>query len=457
MRTFFKYHLYIIGLSIVTIATLYLNWDCPPNFDEANAWNIARDLSPLEIFTISKTEGHPFLWYYLIMPLAKTNFFYPWSLYSLNLAIMLGALFLLYKYAPLPTYLKYAITFSAPFLLLFSAFARSYSLTILLLFLALSLYPQRHQKPLLYLFSIILLANTSIIALFAAFSLGFIYFIESCHNYFTQKQKKSLFISILFGIIEIVLFYLQFYNYDTNVPASTPKFGTLADSIESALPPLNLYSFGILIGIILYILAKQKCYQAVSFLILTYAGMLTLFATIYQGSAHHYTFLYIYLIATYWLATEENTLNTKQILPLTLIAVCFIFSLNLCFKIRDKVFLQNLRDSAFSMNNQFHNQNADILFIEPFEPSVITPYINKNITLHSQTMADTRTLKGHQQIFYYFYQKIDVKDISNYIKDYPQTLIFRTCGDKTYHNTNLSFTLKYYLNSTYCLYDIKAN
>ena len=72
MKNILKYHLYIIGFAILTAAAVWLNWDCPPNYDEAHAWNIARHLSTAEIFTVSKTEGHPFLWYYLLMPKSKS-------------------------------------------------------------------------------------------------------------------------------------------------------------------------------------------------------------------------------------------------------------------------------------------------------------------------------------------------------------------------------------------------
>ena len=91
MKNILKYHLYIIGFAILTAAAVWLNWDCPPNYDEAHAWNIARHLSTAEIFTVSKTEGHPFLWYYLLMPLAKANLLYPYSLYFLNLLLVIGA------------------------------------------------------------------------------------------------------------------------------------------------------------------------------------------------------------------------------------------------------------------------------------------------------------------------------------------------------------------------------
>ena len=39
--------------------------------DEANVWLIARELSPLQLFKEIRYQGHPCLWYLLVMPLAK--------------------------------------------------------------------------------------------------------------------------------------------------------------------------------------------------------------------------------------------------------------------------------------------------------------------------------------------------------------------------------------------------
>ena len=212
MNRLLKYHLYIIGFLALTAAALWINWNCPPNYDEAHAWNIARYLSPAEIFAVSKTEGHPFLWYFLLMPLAKFNFLYPYALYFLNLILILSAFYLLYKYAPFPTYIKYLITFSAPFLQLYTAFARSYSLTILLLFTALALYPKRHQKQLFYLFTLFLLANTNLIGIFLALSLGSIYLFENLQNYYSSAKQnfRPLFYTLNFALIECLFLILQF-------------------------------------------------------------------------------------------------------------------------------------------------------------------------------------------------------------------------------------------------------
>ena len=418
MKNLLKYHLYIIGFTTLIISAILLNWDCPPNYDEAHAWNIARYLSLKEIFTISKTEGHPFLWYYLLMPIAKTNFLYPYILYLLNLTLILSAFYLLYKYAPFPTYLKYLITFSAPFLQLYTSFTRSYTLGILLLFAILSLYPHRHKKNILYLSLILLTANTNLICFFGAFLLGILYF---CENIKASIQQKNVTIStlqtIIAGLLETTLIIIQFYGFDTNIPKYTPTFNPLIKDINSALFPLNTYTYIILILCSLYIFYKNKKHTAIFFLTISQILLFITFQQLYHGSIHHHNFFYIYLICSYWLS-DIKTISKSPInfLPLTMISAALIFNPSNQYKIKD---------------------------------------LNKNITLLNQTATDFKSLKGFQESLYHFYIPINRYTIAHSITKTPDILLYRTCEEPSYYNSNLAFHIRYKLNSRYCLYDAK--
>ena len=41
--------------------------------DEANVWLMARELTPWELLGEIKYQGHPCLWYLLVMPFAKAG------------------------------------------------------------------------------------------------------------------------------------------------------------------------------------------------------------------------------------------------------------------------------------------------------------------------------------------------------------------------------------------------
>lgn len=452
-------HIYFVGLALLALASIYLNWNYPPQFDEAHAWNIAKYLSPTQIFEITKTEGHPFLWYYLLMPFAKTDFMYPYSLYALNLILFLLAFFIFYRYAPFPNYLKYLITLSAPFLQLYANFARNYTLTILFLFIVLSLYKERHKHQILYLICIILLANTHILGLFMALPLG-LFFLSETIKIAQNKNLTPLLITINFGLLELVLLLLQFYGYDSTTATATPTFNSLYSGLNKAFYPLNAPLFCLLILSALYLQIKQKSYVSALFLMITGGLQLFLYTCVYQGGIQQHHFFYISLIASYWLSLETNAHKTQKLYltPLALISFALIFNPYSSYKTKDlQNYQNNLKESALSLNQLYRHSPTEIILFEQFDANIIRPYLNNNIILLNQQMTNFSDFKSFQGFLIWFQKAIQAKDIADYIRKHPQTPIFRTCGKKNYYNTNLIFTLKHHLNKTYCLYEIKVN
>jgi len=452
-------HIYIIGLTLSAFASIYLNWNYPPQFDEAHAWNIAKYLSPIQIFDITKTEGHPFLWYYILMPFAKTDFMYPYSLYALNLILFLCAFFIFYRFAPFPDHLKYLITLSAPFLQLYSNFARNYTLTILFLFTILALYKNRHRHQILYLFCIILLANTHLLGLFMAIPIGLFLFYETVKN-----AKKGSLIPLLtvtnFGLLELSLLILQFYGYDTTTAVATPTFNSLYSGLGKAFAPIPAAISCLLIFSALYLQIKQKSYASALFLTICCGLQLYLYIFIYQGSIQQHHFFYISLIASYWLSLEEKAHNTPKfyLLPLTLMSFALIFNPYSSYKTKYlQTYQNNLKESAFALNNLYKKHPAEVILFEQFDANIIRPYLNDNITLLNQQMTDFTDLKSFKDFLIWFHTPINPQDIAVYIRKHPQTPLLRACGETNYYNTNLTFTLKHHLNRTYCLYEIKLN
>lgn len=110
--------------------------------DVSQAWCIVRDLSIPQIFAQLRYEGHPFLWYALLWPLAKLGLPFE-SILVLSTALMVGAAAVLVRFAPLPWYAKAACLFSVPFIYYLPTVARSYALAGLLLVLCAALYGAR--------------------------------------------------------------------------------------------------------------------------------------------------------------------------------------------------------------------------------------------------------------------------------------------------------------------------
>ncbi len=127
--------------------------------DEAQAWCLVRDLNIFDAFKMTRIEGHPFLWYLLLIPFAKLGF----SVVSMQLISFIfatTAVCLLIFKSPFNTIEKILICFSAGMIYYMPVVARSYSLAPLLIFLIAYFYPQRKEKPLIYTTLILLLSHT---------------------------------------------------------------------------------------------------------------------------------------------------------------------------------------------------------------------------------------------------------------------------------------------------------
>lgn len=449
MRYLLKHHLYIIGFILITFFACHLNWQTPPNLDEARAYSIARHLSLIDIFSISKTEGHPFLWYYILKPITFAHQFYPIPLYAINLIFMLIALYIFYKSNAFPTYIKYFITLSLPFLKLYNSFARCYSLTIMLSFITLSIYKNRFSNPLTYLTLLILLANSSATGFFIASSLYTLFF---CENIFSKKAISSKLSIIFFGILELLLLYIQFYDYNKQIPIITPKTNTLLNNLNLAYAPINTYILSLIYLATFIIFIKNKKYQPLFFLLFSSAQLTILITQIHQGGSHHYYFYYIYLICSYWLF---NQLNHKYLLPLSILSLALIFNTNMHYKHKDKDFLALLKSSAVQINTLFPSAPQEIIIFEDYYSNIIAPYLNKNITLLNQTATPLNTLKGFEEFFYFIYTPIKDEDIIKQAQKNPNILFYKTCEEAILYRPTYSINLKHHLNEQYCLYDFK--
>ena len=138
--------------------------------DEAQAWLIARDTNPVSIFQVLSYEGHPFLWYYLLMPFAKLGF--PYETVKIISTVLMAAVILMIGYkSPFSVPVRLCIILSGMCLYRYASFGRSYSLYAFLTIMICCLYKSRHNKPLRYLLLISALIQTHILAIGFAFGL----------------------------------------------------------------------------------------------------------------------------------------------------------------------------------------------------------------------------------------------------------------------------------------------
>ena len=120
-----------------------------PFRDVSQAWIITRYLNPLELLRQIKVEGHPFLWYLVLFPLAKLGAPFM-SIIALSMTAMLLGLYGFLCLAPYGKLEKLAIVFSAAGMYHLPVIARGYALAPLMLMLVYLAYPKRYTRPMLY-------------------------------------------------------------------------------------------------------------------------------------------------------------------------------------------------------------------------------------------------------------------------------------------------------------------
>jgi len=174
--------------------------------DEAQAWLISRDLNFIEICEQMRYEGHFLLWYLILMPFAKLGFPYittniiSWIITSIAVWLML-------KKAPFKAYKKVLFIFTLPMLYLFPIVSRCYCLIPLAVVLMAIFYKDRTIKPIRYILSIILLANTHIIMYGMVGVLLLEFYIEQLRdkklNF--KKENRKIILSLIITIILLML------------------------------------------------------------------------------------------------------------------------------------------------------------------------------------------------------------------------------------------------------------
>jgi len=371
------------------VAVIYLYIIChQPNLynfhhDEIHACNIAKNFSFLEIIKLMRAEGHTFLWFFITKPFLSIQAFPYWIIKIINLIFIFLGLGILWIKAPLAKLTKILITFSFPFLYLYSMFARCYGIGILLLFILTALYKDKFKHPFIYLTLVFLAANTSLVTGIGAGAFGLMFLWDSLKN----KNWKLVFLAIATAIITLLSLYIQWHDYI--IPGYSQSY-TFWGNLFWTIPYSNK---NILLGIFLVVLATTilglfRSKPALFFILFGWAGLLFVFNKVYCGWAHHHHIMYIYLIIAFWLhnstAPNKSTTKTDKFF-------------NICYMVFILIFSFVSLYSTFKLPKQNLYLRWDIL------PQQVLNKIGENKTLHILSVSNGTDLIAYSD-------KFDLKD-----------------------------------------------
>jgi hypothetical protein len=128
------------------ITTVSLQFFHTIDGDESQAWLIAKDSRSLyQMYSLMGYEGSPGLWHTILFPIARSGVPYQ-GIYFINHLFAITAVFLWLRFAPFPLFVRILFPFVQVFFTLYSINARSYALSVCLLFAALTFYKTYYNK-----------------------------------------------------------------------------------------------------------------------------------------------------------------------------------------------------------------------------------------------------------------------------------------------------------------------
>lgn len=334
----------IAGFILVSAFLLHIheNWR-----DEAQAWLLARELSPQELIAQMKYEGHPCLWHFILMPFAKLGFPYVTTNLISIFFVTLAVAFFLYN-SPMHIVLKLVLVSGSALCYFYGAISRSYCLIPILLFLLAALYRERHTKSIQYCFITALLVQTHIIMLPTAGLISLFFLAETLKLYSANQNRSSLVKKGCCLCLPLVSFALLLVQVGGATESSA--FSVNFSSFSYFFRQLGLTCFlywgellyekgalfltavlcsacaaGVILAIVMAVRTKDsEALKAMSIACISIACQLLFSAIIYHHNQQRYfTFLFIWV----WLVWVLWPVNEKRICTSPLVAVFILMSL----------------------------------------------------------------------------------------------------------------------------------
>lgn len=202
LYTWLTFLVYVILVSF--IAFHHVPWR-----DEAQAWLIARDCNLLGMYHQLGYEGTPGLWHLILFPFAQLGFPYI-SMQIIHALLAIGVVYVFLFHAPFPLLFRIPFVFSYYIAYEYAVIARSYVLTVLLLFVIATQYSKRFTNPLRYSLLVFLLFQTNLHACFIAASLLLAYLVETAYQKkYIFEYKTSYYGALVIMLLGAVLAFMQ--------------------------------------------------------------------------------------------------------------------------------------------------------------------------------------------------------------------------------------------------------
>ena len=228
----FAFFIALIIVFNVLLALRHESWR-----DEAQAWLMAKNLSFTELFKELSYEGHPCLWFLVLMPFAKLGL--PYMTVKLVSTVLIAAVLILIAcFAPVSRAAKMLIAASPACLYAFSAIGRVYALCAVLIILLALVDRDRMKRPFLYGALLALLVQAHVVMIGFVFALSAAQFFETLIARRRDGKKAEMWKRI--GSLALPLSSAIFLLWELRDVANAAAAGTKVTETAQAASKLSL-------------------------------------------------------------------------------------------------------------------------------------------------------------------------------------------------------------------------
>ena len=309
-----------IWLAVVILtATTHEFWR-----DEVRPLSLARAAnSPLDLYGLTKYDGHPVLWY-LLLYIGKFIADTPLILPIISIVIAFGAVTVFMFCAPFQLWIRCLFIFGALPVYEYSVMARNYGISMLLLFVGAVLYRNRAKYPLLLAFVLALLANSNVYSAILTCLIAGLWawdavFEQTAGPIVRRSSLYLAFVIIFAGVLVSAAWTIPRKGTILTSARHSVTVGSLGHALlSSTLEPERTFSTLAAVKMLprsLYPLAGLLLYLAVfgllhrpNLFLAALGGQMAfgvIFRLVYGGSYQHQGLFLIFLLFLYWVFIES--------------------------------------------------------------------------------------------------------------------------------------------------------
>jgi len=328
----------IVALLLYASALILIMYYHEPWFDEAQAWLIARDATIRELLgSITHYEGHPPIWFFILMPFAKSGVPFEIGIKAVNFTIVTLAMGIFIFKAPFQRFIRCIIPFTYFFFYQYGVISRPYSLLMLGFVLSALMYKERNDKPFRFIAALSLICGSSAYGMLIAGGIAIVWLCEtfgksiSLHqikSFLKSRQFCALFILFIFNIFLLDCIYPFHYTYATTAvqtgsgvmlfymffmaPADAVCSLVLSNSTLGMNANFQMIS-SIIISCIIYfiIFAVTKKHQKRALFIVPYT-LFAIFGGIVYFWVHHVGIIAMFYMFLLWCCFDEKLIVIKM-------------------------------------------------------------------------------------------------------------------------------------------------